>query len=146
MEVNTQQFFQGLAPDDDFMGLDTLRTAGLPMEAANCLVPIDLTLVGPAVDWARLEQYMERVRARAGGCGGGVLVLEPLCRRECNIINTVAEAMSYVQSVNDAHFPRLLNTYHFWMAEESVDHVRAAVPWIKHVHVADLQGRVARSS
>ncbi len=184
IEVNAQQFFQGLAPDDTFIGLEALKTAALPVEAANCLVPGDLKLVGPAVDWGKLEAYMERVCARAGKAGVSILVLgsgaarrvpdgfsqaqarsqiirfcqmaalaaarhrvvvvlEPLCRRECNIVNTVAEAMSYVQSVNHPHFQCLLDTYHFWMEEESADHVRAAAGWIKHVHVADLQGRVA---
>lgn len=184
VEVNAQQYFQGLVPDDAFLGLNALQSAALPVQAANCLVPGDLKLVGPGTDWPKLQQYMERVCARARGAGVGVLVLgsgvarrvpdgvesdqargelirfcqmaaltaarhhvvlvlEPLCRRECNIVNTVAEAMTYVQTVNHPHFQCLLDTYHFWMEDESVDHLRAAAPWIKHVHVADLQGRVA---
>ena len=184
IEVNAQQFFQGLASDDTFIGLEDLKSAALPVAAANCLVPGDLKLVGAVVDWAKLEEYIERVCARAGEAGVGVLVLgsgaarrvpdgfapdqarsqiirfckmaalaaarhhvvvvlEPLNRRECNIVNTVAEALSYVQSVNHPHFQCLLDTYHFWMENESVDHVGTAAPWIQHVHVADLQGRVA---
>ena len=184
IEVNAQQFFQGLVSDDTFIGLKALKVSPLPVAAANCLVPGDMKLVGPAVDWAKLEQYMTRVCARAGEAGVGVLVLgsgaarrvpdgfspaeardqitrfgqmaasaaachhvvvvlEPLCRRECNIVNSVTEALSYVQSVNHPHFQCLLDTYHFWMENEPVDHLSAAAPWIKHVHVADLQGRVA---
>ncbi len=184
IEVNAQQLLQGLVPEDTFMGLGVLKAAALPVEAANCLIPGDLKLVGPVVDWAKLEQYIQRICARAGEAGIEVLVLgsgaarrvpdgfsqsqarsqiirfcqmaalaaarhhvvvvlEPLCRRECNIVNTVAEAMSYVQSVNFPHFQCLLDTYHFWMEDEPADHVRAAAGRIKHVHVADLQGRVA---
>ncbi|CAN5591551.1 hypothetical protein BH09PLA1_BH09PLA1_11090 [soil metagenome] len=78
------------------------------------------------------------------GAGSGIMfVIEPLRRQECNIINTVGEAMPYVLAINRSSLQCLVDTYHLWSENESLDHVRDAMPWIKHVHLADLDGRVA---
>jgi sugar phosphate isomerase/epimerase len=69
-------------------------------------------------------------------------VVEPLSRKECNIINSVAEAMEYVRAVNHPNVQCLVDSYHLWLEDEPVENVRAAMPWIKHVHVADKVGRV----
>jgi len=74
---------------------------------------------------------------------GVTFVIEPLNRKECNIINSVAEAMEYVRAVNHPNIQCLVDSYHLWEENEPVENVRAAMPWIKHVHVADLVGRVA---
>lgn len=74
---------------------------------------------------------------------GVTLVVEPLNRGECNIINSVAEAMEYVRAVNHPNLQCLVDSYHFWLEEEPLENLRAAMPWIKHVHLADKVGRVA---
>jgi sugar phosphate isomerase/epimerase len=74
---------------------------------------------------------------------GVTLVAEPLNRGECNIINTVAEAMTYVKAVNHPNFQCLVDSYHFWLEEEPLENLEEAMPWIKHVHVADKLGRTA---
>jgi sugar phosphate isomerase/epimerase len=71
-----------------------------------------------------------------------VFVAEPLNRKECNIINSVAEAMEYVRAVNHPHFQCLLDTYHFWLEDEPLENVERNIQFIKHVHVADMEGRV----
>jgi len=71
------------------------------------------------------------------------LVIEPLNRNECNIINSVAEAMEYVKAVNHPNVQCLVDSYHFWLEDEPLEQLKAAMPWIKHVHVADQEGRVA---
>lgn len=81
--------------------------------------------------------------AIVGSANGILFVVEHLRTQECNIINTVAEAMPYVLAVNQPSLQCLLDTYHLWSEGESLDHVRHAMPWIKHVHLADLSGRVA---
>jgi sugar phosphate isomerase/epimerase len=78
------------------------------------------------------------------GAGSGIqFVVEHLRRQECNIINTVGEAMTYVLAANQPSLQCLVDTYHLWSENESLDTVRDAMPWIKHVHLADLEGRVA---
>jgi len=74
---------------------------------------------------------------------GVTLVAEPLNRRECNIINTVAEAMTYVKEIDHPNFQCLVDSYHFWLEDEPLENLKAAMPWIKHVHLADKDGRVA---
>lgn len=70
------------------------------------------------------------------------VVLEPLNRGECNIINTIAEAMTYVQAVNHPNFACLLDTYHFWLEDEPLENLQQHVKSISHVHLADKEGRV----
>jgi sugar phosphate isomerase/epimerase len=74
---------------------------------------------------------------------GVTLVIEPLNRNECNIINSVAEAMEYVKAANHLNVQCLVDSYHFWLEEEPLENLKSAMPWIKHVHVADKEGRVA---
>ena len=74
---------------------------------------------------------------------GVTIVAEHLNKKECNIINSVAEAMTYVKEVNHPNFQCLVDSFHFWLENESLESLKAAMPWIKHVHLADKDGRVA---
>jgi sugar phosphate isomerase/epimerase len=71
------------------------------------------------------------------------IVLEPLNQGETNIVNTVAEAMRYVKAVDHPAFQCLVDSYHFWLEDEPLENLRRAMPFIKHVHLADKEGRVA---
>ena len=84
-----------------------------------------------------------RISAELAAKNGVTIVLEPLHRGECNIINTVAEAMEYVREINHPNFQCLLDTYHFWMENEPLENLIRAMSSIRHVHVADRDGRVA---
>lgn len=184
LEGGVQPLFQGLNEDAAWDGLSKVKSAGLPIPAANALVPGDLKIVGPVVDVDKLTQYMTRVLHRAAKCGtttlvfgsgvarnvpdgfdrdearqqilrflkmvapiaktaGVVVVAEPLNQGECNILNTVEEAMTYVKEIDHPNFQCLVDSYHFWLEREPLKNLEAAMPWIKHVHVADEQGRVA---
>lgn len=74
---------------------------------------------------------------------GITLVVEHLNQPECNIINSIAEAMEYVRTLNHPHVQCLADSWHFWLMKEPLDSLAAALPWIKHVHLADTEGRVA---
>jgi sugar phosphate isomerase/epimerase len=73
---------------------------------------------------------------------GVTLVVEPLNRGECNIINSVGEAMDYVRTVNHPNLKCLVDTFHFWKESEPLEHLKEAASQLRHVHVADLAGRV----
>jgi len=73
---------------------------------------------------------------------GVTLLAEPLNRGECNIINSVAEAMDYVKELNHPNFLCLVDSYHLWLEDEPLENLRGAMPWIRHVHLADTEGRV----
>lgn len=68
---------------------------------------------------------------------GITLVLEPLNRKECNVITSVTEAMTYVREIGRPGFACLVDSYHFWLNNEPLEDLRPAVPWIRHVHVSD---------
>lgn len=74
---------------------------------------------------------------------GVTIVIEPLNRGECNIINGVGEAMTYVKRVNHPNIKCLVDSYHLWLEDEPLKNLEEAMPWIEHVHVADKEGRVA---
>ena len=84
-----------------------------------------------------------RMSAEIASKHGVTLVFEPLNRKECNIINSVGEAMEYVRAVNHPNMQCLVDSFHFWLEDEPLDNLRAAMPHIKHVHLADKVGRTA---
>ena len=71
------------------------------------------------------------------------IVIEPLNKKECNIINSVAEAMTYVKEFDHPNIRCLVDSYHFWLENESLADLEKAMPSIAHVHVADSDGRTA---
>ncbi|WP_428940541.1 sugar phosphate isomerase/epimerase family protein [Fontivita pretiosa] len=90
------------------------------------------------------QQIIDFLRDSAAICQQHqvILVVEPLNRRECNIINSVAQAMEYVHAVDHPNVMCLLDSYHFWLEDEPLANVEKAMGWIRHVHVADREGRV----
>ena len=89
------------------------------------------------------EQITEFLRTSAAAAAdyGVTIVIEPLNRGECNIINSVAEAMKYVVAIGHPNLQCLVDSYHFWIEDEPLDELRLAMPSIRHVHVADKVGR-----
>ncbi len=73
---------------------------------------------------------------------GVTLVLEHLCRQECNIVNTFEEELAIVQRVNHPNLQALLDTYHLWIDDLKLESVVPLAPYIRHVHLADKDGRV----
>jgi D-psicose/D-tagatose/L-ribulose 3-epimerase len=73
---------------------------------------------------------------------GITLVIEPLNKGECNILNTVQEAMTYVDRVKHPNLKCLVDSWHFWLEDEPLSNLEAAMGSIHHVHVADKDGRV----
>jgi sugar phosphate isomerase/epimerase len=102
--------------------------------------------VPPGFDREQAEQQIVEfclTVSELAAAAGMTVVIEPLNRGECNIVNSVREAMEYVTLVKESNFRCLVDSYHLWQEGEPLDHVRPALPSIAHVHVADQQGRVA---
>ena len=91
---------------------------------------------------AQITDFLKR-SAPVAAEHGVTIAVEPLNRGECNLVNTVAEAMTHVRAVGHPSVQCLLDTYHLWVEGEPADHVRDAMPHVRHVHVADRDGRVA---
>lgn len=91
------------------------------------------------------KQIIEFIRMSApiAADNGVTLVAEHLNKKECNIINSLDEAMTYVKEVNHPAFQCLADSYHFWEENEPLESLQHAMPWIRHVHLADKGSRVA---
>jgi sugar phosphate isomerase/epimerase len=70
-----------------------------------------------------------------------LLVCEAINSRDANIITSLPEAMQYVWEVDHPNFQCLVDSHHFWVDDEPLGHLRDAMPWIRHVHLADVEGR-----
>lgn len=75
--------------------------------------------------------------------GNGVtLALEPLNRKESNMINSVAEAVQLVKQINSPVVRVLADFYHMDEENEPLETIVEHKDWIAHIHIADT-GRLA---
>jgi sugar phosphate isomerase/epimerase len=154
------------------------QAAALPARAFNVFLPRDLKVVGPEVDWKRVEAYVERALQRVRLIGGQVVVfgsggarsipdgfarneaeeqivrflrmtsdraealdiviaIEPLNRRESNVINSVAEGVEFARRANRPAIRVLADFYHMDEEGEPLSELEAHGQWLAHIHVAD---------
>jgi len=66
-----------------------------------------------------------------------VIAIEPLNRRESNVINSVVEGMEIAQMVNRPSIRVLADFYHMDEDDEPLDNMVKCKDWLEHVHVAD---------
>ena len=72
---------------------------------------------------------------------GVVVAIEPLDVTECNVINSVAEAMALAEEVNHPAIGVLSDLYHVAHDGQSYDETHDAASWLRHVHVAGIGRR-----
>jgi sugar phosphate isomerase/epimerase len=91
------------------------------------------------------EQYVDVLRQ----CGplaeenGVTLVVEPLNRGECNLINTILEGAEAVRRANTNGVKLLIDFFHMVRNDESPDDLLKVGPLIAHAHVAENRNRAA---
>jgi sugar phosphate isomerase/epimerase len=90
----------------------------------------------------QIEAFLTRC-APLASASGVTVVIEPLNRGECNIINSVAEGMEYVRAVNASSIRVLSDLYHVDREGQSYAETRDAAEALRHVHVAGREGRRA---
>lgn len=78
--------------------------------------------------------------ARKNGIG---IVLEPLNKSECNLINTFAEGVQLAKDCGESNVKVLVDFYHLSVEKEPVEHlVRDGREYLRHVHLANPTGRI----
>ena len=70
------------------------------------------------------------------------IAIEPLNRKESNIINSVAEGVTFARQVNRPSIRVLADFYHMDEDGEPLTEITANQDWLAHIHVADT-GRLA---
>jgi D-psicose/D-tagatose/L-ribulose 3-epimerase len=91
--------------------------------------------------FAQLVAFGKRIapEARAHGI---TVVIEPLRRQETNIINTTAEGLALVKAVGDPNFQLLIDFFHLASEKEDPAVILEARQHIRHLHMANPNGRV----
>lgn len=89
-------------------------------------------------------QLVEFLRGVAGvaAATGITIAIEPLNRKESNIINSVAEGVDLARQVDRPQIRVLADFYHMDEEAEPLDHIVKYKDWLAHIHVADT-GRLA---
>ncbi len=84
----------------------------------------------------QIDELLKRCEEHAGP-REIMIAIEPLNRKESNIINTVAEALEIAERLNLPHIKVLADCYHMFQERESYDIIQKAKDWLAHVHIAD---------
>ncbi len=91
------------------------------------------------------EQYVDVLRQ----CGplaeenGVTLLVEPLNRGECNLVNTIVEGAEAVRRAKTPGVALLVDLFHMVRNGESPDDIAKVGPLIRHVHTAENRDRAA---
>jgi D-psicose/D-tagatose/L-ribulose 3-epimerase len=83
-----------------------------------------------------------RRAAEEGRVNGITITIEPLRKQETNIINTAAEGLALVEAINHPNFQLMIDFYHLASEQEDPAIVLRAKDRLRHLHVANPQGRV----
>jgi mono/diheme cytochrome c family protein len=89
----------------------------------------------------QLVDFGKRIAPEARARGITVLI-EPLRRQESNIINTAAEGFALVKAIGDPNFQLMIDFYHLASEQEDPAIVIEAKDVLRHLHMANPQGRV----
>lgn len=91
--------------------------------------------------WKQLVDFSRRAADEARPYNITVTI-EPLRKQETNIINTAAEGLELVNAVNHPNFQLMIDFYHLASEHEDPAIVLKARDHLRHLHVANPQGRV----
>lgn len=91
-----------------------------------------------------MEQLVEfgRLAADEAKPFGLTIVVEPLRKKETNIINTVSEGLDYVKKIDRPNFRAFGDFFHMSTENEGMTGILASgSDYLKHMHIARLEGR-----
>ena len=89
---------------------------------------------------AQLVQFLKSASKYAEKYGIKIAI-EPLNKKECNIINTVSDAIALSDMVNNPNVGVLADWYHMRTDNEGFEGILAAKKKLLHCHIAKPEGR-----
>lgn len=92
--------------------------------------------------WQQLLEFC-RFTARAAALHNVTLVVEPLNRKECNILNTVAECGALVEQVGHPNCMLLVDAFHWGRDNDSAADIVRYGRFLRHAHIATYANRLA---
>jgi sugar phosphate isomerase/epimerase len=84
----------------------------------------------------QIDDFLKRCEEYAAPLGV-TIAIEPLNRKESNIINSVAEGLKIAERLDLSHIAVLADCYHMFQEGESLDILQKAKDRLAHVHIAD---------
>ncbi len=90
--------------------------------------------------WKQLVDFGKRIAPEAKK-RGIVVAVEPLQTKETNTINSAAEGLKWVKAVNHPNFQLMVDFYHLSLEKEDPSILVTAKNAIKHIHIANPNGR-----
>lgn len=140
--------------DPEPAALDAYIAAALPIVASVALPGAKIVFgsgaartvpEGMAASAARRVFGKSLVRVRDAAAEHGLrIVLEPLNRLETNLINSIEEAVTFLEKADIDGVDVVADLYHIQSEEEPFDVVRQYAARIGHVHIADSQRTALR--
>ena len=91
--------------------------------------------------WKQLVDFGRRA-AEEAKAHGITIAIEPLRRQESNIINSAAEGLELVTAIGHPNFQLMIDFYHLASEKEDPAIVVRAKDHLRHLHMANPQGRV----
>lgn len=89
----------------------------------------------------RLIDGLARV-APAAASRGVTILLEPLAPHLCNVVTTLAEAVEIAKAIDSAGLKSMLDTHNTaGETKPAAGLVRMYLPWIRHVHLNEMDGK-----
>lgn len=85
--------------------------------------------------WSQIVRLLSRLGEFASR-RGLIVVIEPLNRLECNIVNSAAEGLRLMTDVGHPNVRLLVDAYHLLREQEAPDIIGVAGGAIRHIHVA----------
>jgi sugar phosphate isomerase/epimerase len=92
--------------------------------------------------WIQLQEFGTMLAGQAAK-NDVVIAVEPLNRKECNVLNTVGECADLVRAVGSLSFRLLVDGYHWALDHDSVEAVAMNGRLLVHTHVATVPNRLA---
>lgn len=90
--------------------------------------------------WQQIVQAM-RIAAPIADAHGITIVIEPLNRKEANIVLTGAEGLKLARDIDRPSVQLLIDYYHMMLENESADILLEAREAIRHIHIASVPAR-----
>jgi sugar phosphate isomerase/epimerase len=91
--------------------------------------------------WKQLVDFGKRI-APVAQKNGIVIAVEPLQKKETNIINTAAEGLAWVRAVDHPNLQLMVDFFHLALEQEDPSILVEAKDHIRHFHIANPNGRV----
>lgn len=91
--------------------------------------------------WDQIVNLLRNIDPVAGKYGI-TIVIEPINKSESNIVNTAEEGLALLKHVARENIELLVDYYHLMIEKESPDMILRAGRHIKHIHFAEVKGRV----